>query len=583
MLQKPWPVRENHPDYLAHARKLYSQIQQQIQGLRWEDGGPIIGIQIENEYAEPAEHLLRLKEIAVEVGLEVPFYTRTGWPALTSPMPYGELLPLFGVYAEGFWDRELHSMPGTYREGFRFSSRRTEAAIGTDQLGSREASDEADAHRYPYCTYEIGGGMMNSYHRRILIDSIDVGSTALVKIGSGGNLPGYYMYCGGINPEGSETSLQESLETSYPNELPVKSYDFQAPIGAAGQLLPHYFGLRRMHLFFQDCGERIAQMQPVFDLERANGSASEFPQLALRTDGDAGLLFVNHYERGRKLGTGQLHPLDLCIGDQSITFPGGKLEIPEACSCFWPLRWPLGHGIRIQWITAQPICFIEEGNQLIWYFAETPGVPVELALVGDDEQAVVKTLAVGRDTAWETMAEDGVRIQIVVLSDGDSRKLSKETTGGHSRVEFSEKTDSPQQFDIDMECLREAGEATQVTFKGEGAAAVPAAPPETSFSQAARWKLNLEAALRAGTDGLLHIRYRGDILRVYLDGRFIYDDFYNGSAIELNPAYWDDWTADSQVELEILPLRSDSPIFLADGLKPNSGQVCELVSVQWIL
>ena len=47
---------------------------------------------------------------------------------------------------------------------------------------------------------------------------------------------GYYMFHGGRNPDGKLTTLQESQATGYPNDLPVKSYDFNAPLGEFGQI-----------------------------------------------------------------------------------------------------------------------------------------------------------------------------------------------------------------------------------------------------------------------------------------------------------------------------------------------------------
>jgi len=119
---------------------------------------------------------LTLKRMAREAGLDVPLYTRTGWPGLTSPMPLGELLPLFGVYAEGFWDRELKPMPGKYGDAFRFLLARgaTAAAIGTDQPGAQRAREGDDVGPYPYFCCEIGGGMETSYHRRIDMTPADV-------------------------------------------------------------------------------------------------------------------------------------------------------------------------------------------------------------------------------------------------------------------------------------------------------------------------------------------------------------------------------------------------------------------------
>ena len=161
-------------------RILYGQIAQQLAGLLWKDGGPVIGIQLENEYSGPAQHLLTLKQLAREAGLEVPLYTRTGWPQLRAAMPFGELIPLYGVYAEGFWDRELTPMPGEiYWAGFQFSALRTEGAFGTDIPGEHTVTDGADVPRYPYLSCEIGGGMMSSYHRRILVNPLDSESTTL--------------------------------------------------------------------------------------------------------------------------------------------------------------------------------------------------------------------------------------------------------------------------------------------------------------------------------------------------------------------------------------------------------------------
>src|ERR1019366_2688064 len=134
---------------------------------------------------------------------------RTGWTKVTTPLAFGEIVPLYGAYAKGFWSRELTSMPGNFWNAFRFSLLRFDDNIATEQLGNRGVHDAPEVQRYPYLTCEIGGGMMNSYHRRILINPDDVESTTIVKLGSGSTLPGYYMYHGGINPTGKLTTLME--------------------------------------------------------------------------------------------------------------------------------------------------------------------------------------------------------------------------------------------------------------------------------------------------------------------------------------------------------------------------------------
>jgi hypothetical protein len=240
LLQKGWPVRTEDERFLGKVTVLYGQIAQQLNGLLWKNGGPVIGIQLDNEFGGPAEYLLALKKIARAAGLDLPIYTRTGWPALTTPMPFGEIVPLYGAYAEGFWDRELTTMPGQYWAAFRFSTLRTDENIANEQLGRHEAHDAPDVARYPYLTCEIGGGMVSSFHRRILVNPADIETTPLVKLGSGSTLLGYYMYHGGTNPEGKLTTLmenQETVMTNY-NDMPVKNYDFQAPLGQFGQIRP---------------------------------------------------------------------------------------------------------------------------------------------------------------------------------------------------------------------------------------------------------------------------------------------------------------------------------------------------------
>jgi len=152
-------------------------------------GGKRIGIQLENEFEGPAEHLIRLRDLTREVGLDVPLYYRTGWPSLTTEMPFGEMLPLYGCYAEGMWDRNIEMMPHGYWEGFTFKSDRIDATIATDHLGIREEKDETNTPRYPYLTCEQGGGMLQSYHRRVHVFPSDVACQAMIKLGCGIRCP----------------------------------------------------------------------------------------------------------------------------------------------------------------------------------------------------------------------------------------------------------------------------------------------------------------------------------------------------------------------------------------------------------
>src|SRR6185503_11723117 len=100
---QPFEVRSNAPGYLARVERLYAEIGRQVQGQLFADGGPIVGIQIENEYMhagapwevvdpvravewvprgeEGVAHLKALKALAHKAGLDVPIYLVTAWGA----------------------------------------------------------------------------------------------------------------------------------------------------------------------------------------------------------------------------------------------------------------------------------------------------------------------------------------------------------------------------------------------------------------------------------------------------------------------------------------------------------------------
>jgi hypothetical protein len=220
-------------------------------------------------------------------------------------MPFGEILPLYSGYAEGFWDRELTSMPGSYWEAFTFAPERTDTAVANEQLGNRARVDEAQAAQYPYLTCELGGGMMPSYHRRIHTNPMDVYSIPIVKVGSGSNLPGYYMYHGGTNPDAAVpgTYLNEhqgTLITNY-NDMPAKTYDFQAPLGEFGQIRESYHLLRRTHMFLHDWQETLARMTPTFPTKKVGKSDNSTLRYAVRSDGRSGFIFINNYQRGLEM------------------------------------------------------------------------------------------------------------------------------------------------------------------------------------------------------------------------------------------------------------------------------------------
>jgi beta-galactosidase len=449
LLNKGWKLRSNDTNYLNQVKIFYGEIAGQLKGLFWKDGGPVIGIQFENEYNGPAAHLLELKQIGCEAGLDAPVYTRTGWNQPTGDMPFGELIPLYGVYAEGFWDRVLTPMPAGYWKGFHFSKFRMDDATFTGLPGKGGTPDPSDVEKYPYLTCEIGGGMMNSYHRRILVNPKDIESTALVKLGSGSTLLGYYMYHGGVNPEGKLTTLMESQATGFWNDMPVKNYDFQAPLGQYGQIRDQYHRLRLLHLFLHEWGSNLAGMPATMPDQRPPGK-DDFDTLrwSVRSDGKSGFVFVNNYQRLQVMPPKRDVQFVINLPSSSITFPQKPVTIPSDACLIWPFNLDLGHGVRLAWATAQPLTAIDDGAVRTVFFEETEGVPAQFAFDTNSPAAEVFTghlthsesvnllgnVKPSTKVAARIRLADGTSVQIVVLDQKSSLAIWKEDFQGRERI-----------------------------------------------------------------------------------------------------------------------------------------------------
>lgn len=581
---KDWKLRSTDTNFLAAVKILYAQIAKQLQGELWCDGGPVIGIQVDNEFGGSPAYLMALKRMAIAAGIDVPLYTKTGWPVMRQPVPLGELLPFFGSYPDGFWDRSVKPMPGDAWENFTFRITRTDTGIGNDTLKNSGNNDTSGTEKYPYFTCEIGGGMPASYHRRINYDPRDVEANALCQLGSGSTLMGYYMYHGGQNPDGKLSTLQESSASGYPNDLPVKSYDFNAPIGEYGQINPQYYWLRRLHLFLHDFGTALTQMPATLPDVRPSGKDDlDTLRWSARSDGNSGYVFVNNYQRLQSLPVKNDVQFQLNLPSGKLIFPASPVTIPANKFFFWPFNLDLG-GVKLIYATAQPVCRIMDGTTNIFYFAETPGVPAEFvfdsqSLAGQASswarpaynKAVLKT---GREPAFTVRTPHGTRIQIVLLSEADSLALQKMDAGEVVFESEPQISTTP----VKTELVKSAGPAREIPLGGKSHLAL--APTDDDFTNAAVWRITLPAKIDLKQNPLLRIHYAGDVARLTLNGKLLDDNFYSGREFDLGLNRYAPAILRGDLRLEILPLRKDAPIYLEPSARPDFGTNASLVKLE---
>lgn len=383
----PVAHRTNDPAYVDHVRGWYTAIADQVRDLM-HPGGPVVGIQVDNELYDQPEHLATLRDLAEAAGLRVPLWLATGWGG--ARLPRGRVLPVYAGYSDGFWEESATGWPAFGATHYVFSTVRDDLTVGADLRDAPVPAEAADiaadgaADPWPFATCELGGGMQVAYHRRPLVDADDVAALALTKLGSGSAWQGYYLYHGSTQVIGARSTTQESHATGYPNDLPVRDYDFWAPLGSAGQQRSHFHQLRRQHLFLQEFGADLAAYPVVLP----PGGDGDDVRWSVRGDGERGYLFVNnHQPAAAPLADVDGVRFDVGLGDRRVTVPSTPATLRAGVTAAWPLRQPFG-SVPALTVPAQPITSLETPDGLVVLFAATDGIEVELQIEGVPAAAV---------------------------------------------------------------------------------------------------------------------------------------------------------------------------------------------------
>ncbi len=359
MYSMPFDVRKLGEGYLYYVKRYFTEIGKQLSGLFYRDGGPVIACQIDNEYmhassgwhfsahafreimhggSEGDEYMLKIRDIARSAGITPAFFTATAWGGAIVP---DEMMPMWGGYAFRPW---MPMVNGEHPPTDEYVYQRFhENSVETNY----DFHPRYNPEDRPYCCCEIGAGMMIGYRFRFIYPMRSVDAIANIKIGSGCNLLGYYMYHGGSNP------LMKNGGYTGDGSLPKISYDYQAPLGEYGQVRESFLRSKAIHYFARDFGDILCPMQTVTPEGAAaiNPSDTESIRYAVRTDGESGFLFVDNFQDHLELPDRQ--DVEILIrtghGDRRFCFnlAGGE-------SVIMPFDLDLC-GIRLVTATAAPV------------------------------------------------------------------------------------------------------------------------------------------------------------------------------------------------------------------------------------
>lgn len=568
LLKKDFEVRTNDEAYFETIHKFYSKIYEQVEGLLLKDGGPIIGVQIENEYGhcgglngEAGElHMRRLTQMAKEIGFEVPLYTATGWGGAMT----GGLIPVMGGYCEAPWDQRLTKIEPS--GNYIFTHERNDHNIGSDYGFGTGIT--FDINKFPYLTAELGGGLQVTHHRRPIAHSKDIGAMSMVKLGSGVNLLGYYMYHGGTNPKGKLSFLQESKATGSINDLPELNYDFRAPIREYGQVSETYKEIKLLTMFIKDFGGSLCKM-PAIIPESNPLYPDNFKDLrtSTRHNGKSGYLFVNNYQRGYEMAEHQNVILKVDLEDETISYH--KVNIKNQDFFFYPFNMEIG-GAILKTALATPLCRLE--NEITTYVFYSDGEPC-YQVEGEMQSAELLTLTREEaKNAWKVQLD---REHLLITNQTVLKKGELLELVGKGNLKFKA---YPKLTYIPEGFVRKEDEGIWSVYEREETITLP----KVSFELLEESQEKKVYEIKIGEidvschDVFVEIEYEGDRAKLYIGDEYVADHFYTGEKWEVGLKRFDFQT---QLKIEVFTLEEGAPIFLEAWPEMVEGKVCRIKSV----
>lgn len=566
----PLTERSNNPLYLELVGRYYAKLGEQLKGLMWGQGGPVIGLQVENELGVAgvdwarifpqyvnkggfsglkgeafADHYRNLKKLAISGGLAAPFFSCTGWGLNdTKPLPVDEMMPTELGYMGGYY--YFKNKDKNWLTLFDDTTHLLKPFWGKSPVGLSE----------------IGTGLsMSPLMQGKGAMPPEVSScAALTRVGSmPGIYAGYYMFHGGSNPVDPTYGWTVKDDTKYPQI----NYDFQAPVGEFGDWRPSLYYLRPFNHFLASYGAELARTEVRHPVDPVVKCDDARLRAVARISGDSGFVFFNNYGCALDLPVRPDSHFEVQTDGGIVTLPRvAKMDIPPNAMGVLPLNLDLGGGARLLSATVQPVCRFEQDGRIYHVFSQLAGMPCELVLGKDPkvestgpgvskdnapqaDGAQVFSAKPGRDAALTVRAPDGTLLTIVVLSQEDSRNLAV-----FKREKGSLLVLSPHAVVCDGKQLKVTAETPQMDlsiFPASGTAAD--ARPDGLFQKLTlsastrtiepkiekfapnKWLLKIpEKAFDGLNDICLNIAYKGQACRIFdaQTGLMVADQFNLG-------------------------------------------------------
>lgn len=573
---KPFEVRDTNAGFMDCVRRLYTNIAEQARALFFRDDGPIIAVQLDNEYmhssaawemttgisdewinsgSEGENYMLALRELALACGLTPAFFTATAWGGAACSE---RIMPLWGGYAYRPWIFYSHKGEHPATEEYLYEDYHRDGATWADDFDPAYPPSSR-----PYACCEMGAGMTCCYYYRFKYPFKGSDALANIKLGSGCNFIGYYMYHGGTNPIGKGgTYLNEA-------QVPKLSYDYQTALGEFGQVRESWRRLRTLHYFTRFFGLILAPMETRLPegASQIDPRNTETLRWAVRTDGQSGFLFVNNFQDHVTMRRREHDSVTLHVNGEMLTF---DISLAPEENAILPFNLDLD-GILLKQANAQPVLRTVIEGLVTYVFMIPDGM--ERAFTFEPEARVN-----GADCDYFTVTKEHRTIAVLVLTREKSDRLCLLRDGTLLITEATPLEDEDGGLRLESTEPR-----VDVTTWPGGTTVVETAPRDIPVAvertAPCRYTLRLPRGALAGLkDARLQIDYRADIGHLFLNGTMIHDNFCNGDTWEIGLMEHREALDIAPLVLTLTPIREGANVNVESAMAGRSENVTNAVA-----
>ena len=353
VIARRFPLRSNHPQSIRTSQRWYGQVLPVIVRHQVTHSGPIILMQIENEYdywklpdEAKREYLGALARTAWSAGIDIPLVTCWTAQARDRKDPdFSRILDTCNFYPR--WNVTAEVPPAL----------------------AKLRRDQPDA---PEGVSQLQGGWFSEMGGKLAVDQDGIDARQLeldskTAIEAGATAFNYYMGFGGTNFDWAAKKV-------------TTTYDCAAPLREPGGLWEKYYAARRLGASLRYLGGVLTRAEPVEGAARSNN-----PQVSvsLRVNGKSGVVFIR--ENGDASQRFQASFQDPnSPTHRLIAVPRqGELELGPREMKMLPVQIPIAGGI-LRYSTAEVLLEARGARPYLVLYDE-PGRLVEFGLSAESE------------------------------------------------------------------------------------------------------------------------------------------------------------------------------------------------------